>query len=227
MIIKTHKELAQHIQGEKILHMCSLGKDSIVCLDWLVKFAKVEVVSVFFKRLAHHPDDERYLNYLKAQYPSVLFLTEYNGHELNDFLDGRYQTPIERLNWTKHQQYNGLSMAQQAKEIAKKYGCKYVCKGNSKYESFARAKKFHQKGLVQDESIYPIGMMTKAQVMHVIRNFGIKLHPQYKTNETTIDYPSYYKMRSAMIVNPDYARRIYDLYPLLKLDRYRYEVLFK
>lgn len=227
-IIKTHKELATHIAGKKVLLMNSLGKDSIVCLEWLHNYAHVaEIHSLFFEFIASHPDDERYISYLKKRYPRAVFHKEPNAIELSNVCAGIYQQPLRVMNFCNHLELNDFEMKLQAKEIKEKLGCDFICQGQSKYESFARATKFHQKGILVGDEIFPLGMMTKDQVMGVIKSSGMKLHPQYKTTPSTYDHPSYWKMRSGFIVNPEFQRRVFELYPLMRLDKYRHERMLK
>lgn len=75
--------------------------------------------------------------------------------------------------------------------------------------------------------IYPLGMMTKAQVLSVLQKTGLKLHPSYKLSKSTHDYPTYYKMRAAFLADPSYKAAVLKTYPLLALDEYRFEELFK
>jgi 3'-phosphoadenosine 5'-phosphosulfate sulfotransferase (PAPS reductase)/FAD synthetase len=228
MIIKSHKDLANQIAGKAILHLNSLGKDSIVCLEWLTRFARPSrIVSVMYEFMAQHPSDKAYLNYLKKRYPTVEFIVEPNSNELNNIVSGFYQSPIEFIFYLARLEYDTFERHLQTKELKEKYGCDYVCSGFSKYESFARATKFHKKGILIGDEIFPLGMMTKDQVLSVIKNGSVKLHPCYKLNKSTFDYPTYWKMRSTFLTNPEYRKTMLRVYPLLELDEYRYEVLLK
>jgi 3'-phosphoadenosine 5'-phosphosulfate sulfotransferase (PAPS reductase)/FAD synthetase len=226
MIIKTHKELAAHIQGKKILHLNSLGKDSVVCLEWLTRYAKPsKIYSVFFEFLANHPDDERYWNYLKKRYPTVEFLKRPNTVELTLLASGIYQTPVQVNQFYNHWEFVEFERGKQIEELKRELGCDYTCNGSSKYESFARRTKFHQKGLVFKGEVSPLGMMTRDQVVGIIRDAGIKIHPCYKFSKGTYDHPSYWKMRAGWIARPEYREQMLSVYPLMVLDQYRYEVL--
>lgn len=161
-MIKTHKELASFIEGKTILHCNSLGKDATLCLEWLCNYAKPKkVVSIFFKFMASHPGDEVYLNYLKKRYPEVEFVVEPDAIELSLVIAGVFQNPGYVLKELNHFEYVGFERSGQIEELCKKYSIDYVCNGASKYESFARRTKFHQKGLVFNGVIFPLGMMSK------------------------------------------------------------------
>lgn len=227
-MIKTHKELADHIAGRRILHLNSLGKDSIVALEWLTKFARVEkVYSVFFNFMAEHPGDKRYLKYLEKRYPEVTFLLEPNPIELTHVMSGVFQYPTEVNTHRNKQEFNDFEMSSQIRELKAQYKCDYVCSGQSKYESFARASRFHREGILIKDTIYPLGMMTKENVITVIKQSGIKLHPQYKFVNSTADHPSYWKMRSLFIASPEFRDTVHSVYPLMVLDQFRNEELFK
>ncbi len=229
-MIKTHKELAEFIAGKKILHLNSLGKDSIVCLEWLTVFARpAEVKSIYFNFLAEHPDDVTYMNYLIKRYPSVHFMHQPNPIEISIVLDGDYQWPTRVNHEFNHFEYDTLEFWEAVEEARVRLECDYVCVGQSKYESFARASKFYRSGLVDEKKkqIFPIGMFTKDQVMSVIRNNAIKLHPSYKFSKSTLDHPSYWKMKRSFQSSSAYRNRVMAVYPLIALDEYRHEVLFK
>ena len=228
MIIKTHRELAEHIAGKRILHMNSLGKDALVSLYWLANYAQPsKVISVHFKTLAPQPYDDAYLKYQARQFPNVEFLVEPNANDVTNVGLGYYQSPIRVMHDLNKWEYENFSMRQQAEELLKTHACDYICLGHSKYEGVARAIKFYKKGLLHGNSIFPLGLLTKDQVISIIKTSGIKVHPIYKLAKSTLDYPSYWKMRAAMLVNPRYEKDIYSIFPLLRLDKYRYEKLLK
>lgn len=227
-MIDSHKKLAEHIAGKRILHLNSLGKDSVASLEWLVNYAHPShVVSVFFEFMAHHPDDERYFKYLQKRYPSVEFIKEPNANEISHIVAGRFQSPIEVMREFNHWEYIQFYMDKHAGDLKKQYNCDYISIGQSRYESVARASNFYKKGILIGDKIYPLGMMSKDDIINAIRASGLKLHPCYKVSPSTLDKPSYYRMRSTFITNPEYWERMVSFYPLLILDKYRYEVLFK
>lgn len=226
-LIKSHKQLAEHVAGKRVLHLNSLGKDSILTLEWLCKFASCEVISLNYNFIAAHPDDEKYLAYLKRRFPGVMWIQSPNTIELNLISDGTYQSPIETLGFYNNFEYENFSRDLVTEEIRKNYACDFVCVGESKYEGFARAASFYKHGLVKGHKIYPLGLMTKEQVYGLIKKTGIKLHPCYKYAKSSFDHPSYWKMRSAWIADPEYKKTMLKWYPLLALDEYRYERLMK
>lgn len=227
-IIKSHRELAEFIAGKRILHMNSMGKDSIICLEWLTKFAHpAHITSVYYKFLAEHPGDERYWKYLAKRYPSVQFVVRPNTIEMNQIQAGVFQSPLAVNHEYNKFDYKDFSRRKQTDEVKEEFKCDYVCAGFSKYEGFARAARFYKEGLVTQDRIYPIGLLTKAQVYQLIKSAGLRLHPMYKFTKGTFDQPSYWKMRSAFLASPMYRDRMLHWFPLLRLDRYRYEVLFK
>jgi len=218
-MIKSHKELAEHIAGKHVLHMLSLGKDSIATLVWLTEVASVQVTSVFFEFLAAHPDDARYFEYLRKKFPTVNFIKRSNGHELTNVAEGLYQSPIEVMTDLNKWEYIGFEMDKQADEIQ----ADFICVGHSKYESVSRAINFYRRGLMNGKRIYPLGLLTKAQIIDVIRKSRVRLHPCYKFSPHSFDYPSYYKMRGAFIADPRYRESMMRVFPLLVLDEYRFE----
>jgi 3'-phosphoadenosine 5'-phosphosulfate sulfotransferase (PAPS reductase)/FAD synthetase len=224
LTIKTHKALADLIAGKRILHSNSLGKDSVLALAWLCEYAAPsEVISVHFEFLAKHPDDARYLQYLRARFPNVSFITEPNPIELTLIIGGVYQNTEFMMRVGNKSEYVEFEMGKQIQELKTKYQCDYVCDGSSKYETFARRTKFHQKGLEFNGTISPLGMMSRAEVIGAIKASGIKLHPVYKFARSTMDHPSWYKMRSNCLANPEYWQTLKRFYPLLVLDKFRYE----
>lgn len=227
-MIKTHKELAQFIKDKSILHLNSLGKDSALTLEWLVNYAKPKkIVSVNFRFLVKHPMDDVFFDHQKKKYSGVEFIQDFNAHEVSNIGQLDYQSPIDTMTEFNHWEFGDFSMAKHAEEIMRKNGCDYMCVGNSKYESVARAMKFYKKGLLIEWMAYPLGLMTKNEVLTLIQKTKIKVHPVYRIAQSTLDYPSYYKMRSSFIAYPGYFEEVLKFYPMLALDKYRYEVLMK
>ena len=227
-MIKTHKELAKLIEGKRILHLNSMGKDSVLCLEWLTTYAKPEcVVSLFFRFQAEHPDDDRYWRYLHKRYPKVKFITEPNSVELTLQAAGVYQSPLFVTHVANHFDWVEFERGKQIAEVKQTYALDYVCDGSSKYEDFSRRTKFHQKGLEFRGTICPLGMMSKKEVIGAIKACGVKLHPCYKFAPGTYDHPSYWKIRGSWIGKKGFKESVLHTYPLLVLDQYRYEVLLK
>jgi hypothetical protein len=228
VIVKTHRVLAEQIAGKKILHLCSYGKDSVLALEWLTKFAvPSKVVSLNYKYLAPHPGDEPYLKYLKSRYPDVEFISEFNPHNITRVCLGHYQSPVEVINLYKGMEFNTFEFDKLTTEYKNKYDCDFVCYGNSRSESFRRATLFHKKGILIEDRIYPLGMFSKKQIFEMIKASGFKLHPVYKLHPGTLDQPSYFKYRASFIAKPEFEKDMLRVYPLLELDKYRFEVLFK
>ena len=142
-------------------------------------------------------------------------------------MSGVYQYPTEINTHRNKAEFNDFEMSKQIVELKKEYACDLICGGQSKYESFARATKFHKHGLLIKDQIFPLGMMSKDNVFSVIKNSGIKLHPSYKFTASTYDHPSYWKMRSALLTTLAFKNTVEETYPLIVLDEYRHEELFK
>lgn len=228
MLIKSNKELAQITKGKGILILNSLGKDSALLHEWCVRSSGASrIVSVNFKFLVQHPEDDIYFNWQKKRYPQIEFIQDINAHEISNIADKTYQAPLDILMEFNLWEFRDFSMALMASEIRQRLGLDYICIGNSKYESVARAMKFYKKGLMDGDKIFPLGLMTKKDVIDLIRKTGLKIHPVYRLAKSTIDYPSYYKMRSSFIAYPEYRKEIFRIYPMLALDKYRYEILMK
>jgi 3'-phosphoadenosine 5'-phosphosulfate sulfotransferase (PAPS reductase)/FAD synthetase len=224
-MIKTHKDLADLIAGKKILLLNSLGKDSVLCLEWLTNYAyPSKVVSLQFDFFAPHPGDKPYEKYLRKRYPDVEFLKAPNAFDVTNIFLGKYQSPIDVLKNWNDSDYDFFDFWEVANDYLKELDCDYMCLGRSRYEAFDRATFFHKNGIVKDNKIFPLGFMSKKQVMSLI-NF--KLHPVYKTSPGTLDEISYYKMRSAFLAKPEYYKQMLKFYPLLELDKYRWERLMK
>jgi len=204
--------------------MNSLGKDSVACLEWLAHFAyPSHIVSVYYEFFAKHPGDDPYFAYLKRRYPHVEFITRPNSIEINQIQAGIYQSPLDVNHVYNHFEYEDFSRRKQTEEIMAEYQCDYIASGFSKYEGFARASRFYQEGLVTGHHIYPLGLMEKRHIYNIVAS--MKLHPSYKFSKSTFDQPTWYKMRSACIANPEYEKILFKWFPLLRLDKYRWEKL--
>lgn len=226
-MIDSHLKLKDAIQGKEILLLNSLGKDAILCLEWLYNFAKVpKIISCYLKLEAGHPLDNLYLEYLKKRYPNVLFVEEINHIELGMKAEGRYQTPIFNNYVSAHQEFEEFSSEDYREQLRLKYGCDYICSGMSKYEGMGRAIFLKRHGLLHKNMIYPIGLFTKNQVVALLKGSGVKIHPSYREASGSHDDPTYYKMRNSFLVHEKHQQTMFEHYPMLELDKYRYEVLF-
>lgn len=227
-IIKDHAKLAEEIKGKKILHLNSLGKDSAVTLHWLSQHAKdSEIISVHFKYLSGHPLDMAYFKYQENRYKNIKFIVSENCFEASFIAQGLFQSPSDIFRCFNHFEYNDFNFKLQYNEIAKNNNCDFICLGHARYESFTRASSFHKKGIMQGNEIFPIGMFSKELVFNTIKYYEIMLHPFYKSSKSSLDTPSYYKMRRAFILNPEYKKAVYKYFPMLVLDEFRYEKLLK
>ena len=228
-MIKTHQELAAAIKGKSILHLNSLGKDAVLCLEWLNKFAEPgKIVSLMYKFDASWPDDEKYLNYLKKRYPKTIFVSEISPLEINDKMTGVFQSPVTLNHILNKQDYDEFSLDKLKEDHLVKYGCELFCSGMSCYEGMRRAIMMRKYGLHNESRklIFPIGLMKYKQVIELIKKTGLKIHTSYKFEEGYYDSASYFKMRSGFIARPDFKNAVYKQFPLLALDEYRFEVLF-
>lgn len=226
IIIHSHKQLAEFVQHKKILHLSSLGKDSVLALSWLHDYAEIkEIVSLYMAPIVGHPEDKRYLDYLKQRFPKVQFVFSPSSWFVSTVAMGIFQSPINVITEFNNWDYDWFDQEKVIEENKKKYGCELICSGRSKYESFIRATLFHRKGLVQGDHIYPLGLMTKKQIINAIRESGIRLHPVYKVSPATLDAVSFYKYRNSFVVYPEYKKLMYEYFPLLELDEFRYRRL--
>lgn len=225
-MIKTHCELAEHIAGKNILVANSGGKDSVLALEWVSSYASVaKIVSLTYKFIVPHPCDDMYFKYLMRRFPHVEFKFESSPQDISRILLGNFQSPIDILtdwNKTDHFMFDHQEMTE---NLRVENGCDFVAYGVSRYESFDRACYFDRKGLVDGTQIFPLGNMYKKQVLGLIKSTGIKLHPVYNISKSTLDKPSYYKYRSTFFKYPEFKKAMYEVFPLLELDEYRYERL--
>lgn len=230
-MITSHAELAKAISGKKILHMNSMGKDAVLCLDWLNNYcdSSVQIVSVFFElKAAKYPTDDAYWKYLKEKYPRTKFVKVLDITEMTEILAGMFQSPLFTNYVINNQEFEGFNGEKAAEELRVQYGCDYICRGISCYEGMGRAIYLRRVGLLDEgrKQIFPIGLMKQAQVVGLLKKVGVKLNPSYKFADSSYDSASYFKMRTAFIGRPDFKKTVYKHYPLLCLDEYRFEVLF-
>jgi len=229
-IITSYQELAQVIKGKKILHLNSLGKDALVTLHWLNIATTCErIVSVYFAHQAGYPTDKKYLAYLKKRYPKTEFMEVVSIPEINEKMSGMLQSPLVLNHSIYGQEYEEFSFKKACEELRVKYGLDYICSGIACYEGMGRAIYLRKVGLL-DESrkmIFPIGLMKQKQIQGMLKKIGTKLNPSYKFASESFDSASYFKMRYALQANPEYKKIVYDHYPMMALDEYRFEVLMK
>lgn len=209
--------------------MNSMGKDAVLTLDWLANFAKVEVVSVFLELKAAYPTDKIYWEYLKKRYPRVRFEKVIDVQEMSEVLTPRFQSPLYCNYVLNNCEYTEFDFKKYCEELRVKFGCDYISLGTSKYEGMGRALFLRRVGLLYEKTktIYPIGLMNQRQVFDLLKGMTTKLNPSYKYCSESHDTATWFKMRNAFVVHPEFKRTVYKLYPLLALDEYRYTRLFK
>ncbi len=224
MKILQHKQLAQHIAGKPVLHLNSFGKDSLAALLWLYHYAAPShIISLNYKLLAEHPGDELYIQYLRQRFPRVEFAQEPNPFDASRLSWGVFQSPVRTMTEFNHWEHERFEIGKQTEDLRKAFECEFICSGQSKYESVTRASLFYKKGLLQGHTIFPLGLMTKKQVLEHLFLSDVKLHPIYKLSESGLDRPSWYKMRSLCIASEEYYNNLLEWYPLMELDKYRME----
>lgn len=229
-IIIHQKDLAQAIEGKKILHLNSLGKDAVLTLHWLNVATKAEkIVSVYFAHQAGYPTDKKYLEYLKKRYPKTEFIEVVSIPEINEKMSGMLQSPLVLNHSIYSQEYDEFSFKKACEELRIKYGLDFICSGISCYEGMGRALYLRRVGLMDTDRkmIFPIGLMKQKQVLEMLKRIGTKLNPSYKFASESFDSASYFKMRYALQANPKYKEIIFEHYPMMALDQYRFEVLMK
>jgi hypothetical protein len=228
-IITSHADLAAQIAGKKILHLNSLGKDAILTLEWLVKFAHcAEIVSVHYASDTPFPTDEGYWKYLKRRYPTVRFIKAAPVWQINDRMDGYFQSPLWINYVMANQDFWNFNVKQAHEDLRLQLGMDYICSGLSCYEGMGRAMYLRRVGLLHSEmhTIYPIGLMKLAQVTDLIKKLKLPLNPSYKLSPESYDTASYWRMRNGFIARPEFRETVYKLFPLVALDEFRCEVLF-
>ena len=226
MIITTHKDLRHAISGKTILHLNSLGKDAALTLEWLNHYAaNCNIISVFFRLKSGPPSDQGYIDYLKRRYPRTVFIEQLGVPELNEILEGKFQSPIYLNYVINHLDYEHFSFKRICEDMRKNMKADYLCSGMSCYEGMGRAMYLRRVGLLDEKNktIYPIGLMKQAQVMEAIRSSGLKLNPSYKFASESHDTPNYYKMRRAFIARPEFEKQVARVFPMIALDKYRWE----
>lgn len=224
-MIKTHKELAALVAGKTVLHLNSLGKDSLVALAWLATYAQPgRVNSLFFERFTLHPEERAYLEYQRRAFPNVQFFVLPDPIELTQIIEGMLQPP-DRAWAFQDLEYQGFSRDHMIREAKEHLAADFVCDGTSGYEGMGRAQKFHNKGLHQGDRIYPLGLMKKKDLVNLIAQLNLKLNPTYRHYGSTFDEASYYRMRAAFRRNSEFRETFYKFFPFMRLDEYRWEKL--
>src|SRR5574343_493005 len=219
--ILSHTALADKIAGKKILHLNSLGKDAVLCLDWLNNYARCgEIVSLLLQYDACYPTDEKYIAYLKRRYPKTKFVVHRSVTEINDRMARMLQSPLYVNYVVNNAEFESFNEKKVIEEYRVDYGMDLICSGISCYEGMGRAIYLRRTGLLDQsrKTIYPIGLMKQSQVKALLKASGEKLNPSYKASSESHDSATYFKMRYSFITNTKHKEIMYKHYPLLALD---------
>lgn len=177
LIEQTQKSIdAIAERSDSVILFCSLGKDSLVLLDFIApKFKRIVCVFMYFVQGLEHI--ERYTRWVKARYPNVEWIEIPHWNLTHIFRSGMFCTPRPKQRLMK--------LADVVKVIQDKYGVYYTFLGMKKADSMNRrlmlkgyeANLYENKGLV-----YPLADWTQKDIIAYMKLKNLPMPIRYSKN---------------------------------------------
>lgn len=154
-------------QSDGAVLFCSLGKDSLVCLDLMYpRFSRIVCVFMYFVKDLDHID--RWINWVKARYPKVEFVQLPHWNLTYLLRGGMYCVPNPNIKL--------LKLADVVKSVRLSSGVDYVFLGMKKADGMNRRlmlKGYEQNHYVNKGMCYPLADWTQRDVLAYMRHHNL------------------------------------------------------
>lgn len=160
-------------QTDSIIIMCSLGKDSLVCLDLAYpKFKRIVCVFMYFVKGLEHI--ERWINWLKARYPRVEFVQTPHWNLTYILHYGAYCVPQPNVKLMK--------LADVVKSLRLSTGIFNVILGMKKADGMNRnlmLRGYADNHYTNAGMVYPLAEWTQKHVLSYMRQHALPAPVRY------------------------------------------------
>lgn len=208
-IEQTQKTIdAVRQKEDSAIVFCSLGKDSLVCLD-LVYPQFNRIVCVFMYFVPHLEHIDRWLRWVKAKYPKVEFLEIPHWNLSYILRAGLYCVPNPKVKLIK--------LADVMKAIRLKTGIYYTFLGMKKADSMNRRlmlKGYEEQEYIHNGSVYPLADWTQKDILAYMRQKNLPEPIRYSLKASSgvgFNLDCFLWLRENF---PEDLRRIYATFPL-------------
>lgn len=158
---------------------CSLGKDSLVCLDMLYpRFKRIVCVFMYFVKGLDHI--ERWIGWLKARYPNVEFVQVPHWNLTYVLRSGMFCVANPKIKL--------LKLADVVKAMRLKYGIYYCCLGMKKADGMNRnlmLKTYEAQDYCNKGMFYPLADYTQRDIISYMRQHNLPEPVRYGKNASS------------------------------------------
>lgn len=208
-IEQTQKTIdAVRQKEDSAIVFCSLGKDSLVCLDLVYPHFN-RIVCVFMYFVPHLEHIGRWLRWVKAKYPKVEFLEIPHWNLSYILRAGLYCIPNPKVKLIK--------LADVMKAIRLKTGIYHTFLGMKKADSMNRRlmlKGYEEQEYIHNGSVYPLADWTQKDILAYMRQKNLPEPIRYSLKASSgvgFNLDCFLWLRENF---PEDLRRIYATFPL-------------
>lgn len=203
-------------QTDSCILFCSLGKDSLVCLDLIYpRFKRIICVFMYFIRGLEHI--ERWIKWLKARYPKVEFIEVPHWNLTYILKIGLYSVPQPNLRL--------LKLKDVVYAIRLKYGIYHVFLGMKKADGMNRRlmlKGYEKQNYINNGMCYPLAEWTQKDVLAYMRMKRLPqpvLYDNKASNGIGFNLDCFKWMEEHY---PQDLKRIYQVFPMSERILFEY-----
>ena len=204
-------------QSDEVVLFCSLGKDSLVCLDLIYpRFRRVVCVFMYFVKDLDHIN--RWIGWLKAKYPKVEFIQVPHWNLTYLLRGGMYCVPNPKVRL--------LKLADVVRSVKLKTGIEYVFLGMKKADGMNRRlmlKGYETGHYVNGGLCYPLADWTQRDILAYMRQHNLPSPVRYgKTASSGLGFNEdcFLWMRENC---PQDLEKVYKVFPLSRRILYEYD----
>lgn len=209
--------ILDNISTDEAILMCSLGKDSLVCLDLMAqKFKKVHCVFMYFVKGLEHV--ERYIRWAENRYSNIEF-TQVPHWNLTYLLrSGVYCVPNPHVKL--------LKLADVCKAMRLKFGLPDVVLGMKKADGLNRRcmlNTYTEKNYINNGLVYPLANWTQKDILAYMKQHRLPEPVRYSlkaSNGLGFNIECFLWMRSNA---PTDLQKIYTAFPLSQRILFEYD----
>lgn len=218
-LISAAKEHIPYVrqQSDEVVLFCSLGKDSLVCLDLIYpQFRRIVCVFMYFVKDLDHIG--RWIGWLKSRYPKVEFMQVPHWNLTYLLRAGLYCVPNSKIKLFK--------LADVVKTVRIKTGIGYVFLGMKKADSMNRRlmlKGYENNHYVNGGLCYPLADWTQRDILAYMRQHNLPEPVRYGKKASSglgFNLDCFLWMRKNF---PQDLEKIYKVFPLSRRILYEYD----
>ena len=218
LIEQTQRTIAAvRKETDSAVVFCSLGKDSLVTLDFIYpQFSRVVCVFMYFVPNLEHI--ERWVSWVKSRYPKVEFMQVPHWNLSYILRGGLYCVPNPKVKLIK--------LADVIKSIKLKTGIDYVFLGMKKADGMNRRlmlNTYKEDEYIHNGNVYPLANWTQKDVLAYMRQKNLPEPIRYSlkaSSGTGFNIDCFLWLRENC---PQDLKRIYKVFPMSERILFEYD----